>query len=62
VSRISTPFDLFIQDVSIWLGETWFFFVIAALAIAAVAVVVVSKLRARDRAQQLPQYRRTESL
>lgn len=58
VSRITTPFDRFMNDFMTWLDTAWYVWVALILAVAlAVAVVVISKSRARARAR-VPQYRR----
>lgn len=61
MARITTPFDSFIADLSVWIDSAWFVWI--ALAVAAVAVVVIvsiTKVRARARAR-IPQYRRSTS-
>ncbi len=58
VSRITTPFDHFMADFRAWLDTAWYIWVAMAAIIAIiVAVVVISKLRARALAR-VPQYRR----
>ena len=59
--RIATPFDQFLEDLSAWMADSWYFGLIAVALIAAViAIVWVSKVRARSRART-PQYRRRDS-
>ncbi len=62
VSRITTPFDRFMDDLLTWLDSAWYVWVAIAVTIAIiVAVVVISKARARARAR-VPQYRRQLNL
>ena len=58
VTRITTPFDSFMNDLTTWLDSAWYLWVAMAATIAIiVAVVVISKRRALARAR-VPQYRR----
>lgn len=58
MARITTPFDSFVADLSVWIDGAWFVWVALAVTIALVVVIVsVSKVRARARAR-IPQYRR----
>ncbi|CAN5225969.1 hypothetical protein BH11ACT5_BH11ACT5_15500 [soil metagenome] len=58
MSRTTTPFDSFIDDLSSWIDCAWFGWVALAITVALVVVIVtVTKVRARARAR-IPQYRR----
>ena len=58
MSRTTTPFDSFIDDLSGWIDSAWFVWVALAIAVAVVVVIVaVTKVRARAKAR-VPQYRR----
>ena len=59
MARITTPFDSFIDDLSVWLDSAWFVWIALAAAIVAVVVIVsITKVRARAKAR-IPQYRRS---
>ena len=61
MTRITTPFDSFVADVSAWLDSAWFVWIAVAAAVVVVVVAVsVTKARARARAR-IPQYRRSAS-
>lgn len=58
MARITTPFDSFVDDLSVWLDGAWFVWIALAMTIVVVVVIVaVTKVRARARAR-IPQYRR----
>ena len=58
MTRIATPFDLFLRDFLAWVDSAWFVWIALAVAIALVVVIVsITKVRARSRSR-LPQYRR----
>ena len=58
VTLITTPFDHFMADVVVWLDSAWYLWAAAAILVAGVvAIVAVSKSRARARSR-VPQYRR----
>ena len=61
VTRLTTPFNDFIDDLSAWIDSAWFVWIALGITIALVIVIVaVTKVRARARAR-VPQYRRRES-
>lgn len=61
MTRNTTPFDSFVDDLLVWIDSAWFVWISLAIAIALVVVVVsITKVRARAR-DRVPQYRRTES-
>ena len=61
MTRITTPFDQFTNDLATWLDSAWLVWIAMALAIGMVIVIVtISKARARSRAR-IPQYRRQRS-
>jgi uncharacterized membrane protein len=58
--RVVTDFDQFLTSTRIWLDGAWYLWVIIAAGIGVVlAIIAVSKVRARSRAR-VPQYRRSE--
>ena len=60
VTRIATPFDQFMAELNAWLDGAWYMWIVALLVVAGVvAIVAMSKVRARARAHA-PQYRRSE--
>lgn len=57
---VVTDFDQFLTTTRIWLDGAWYLWVIIAAGIGVVlAIIAVSKVRARARAR-VPQYRRSE--
>lgn len=55
---ITTEFDQFMHDLMSWLDTAWYVWVAMALMVVLfVAVVIISKVRARTR-RRVPQYRR----
>ncbi len=55
---IVTQFDQFMQDLLNWLDSAWYVWVaMATCFVLVVAIVVISKARARIR-RRIPQYRR----
>ena len=61
MARITTPFDSFVADLSVWIDSAWFVWIALAITVALVVVIVaVTKVRARAR-DRVPQYRRHES-
>ena len=58
VPHLTTPLDLFMDDLFTWLDSAWFVWIAMALSIAAVvAIVSISKARGRAR-DRVPHYRR----
>lgn len=54
-------FDQFLADARIWLDGAWYLWVIVAAVFAVIiAIVAVSKVRARSK-ERVPQYRRGTS-
>lgn|GEM_PF-5102924 len=61
MTRITSPFDSFVDDLSAWIDSAWLVWIALAITIALVIVIVsVSKVRARAR-DRIPQYRRHET-
>jgi uncharacterized membrane protein len=58
--RVVTDIDQFLTSARIWLDGAWYLWVIIAAGIGVVlAIIAVSKVKARARAR-VPQYRRGE--
>ena len=61
VARITTPFDAFMDQFTVWASDMWFLWIAAAVTLAVViALAVLSRSRARARAR-IPRYRRRDS-
>ena len=61
VASMTTPFDTFVDELSIWANDLWFVWITVAVVVAAVVgLVAITRSRARARAR-VPRYRRHDS-
>jgi len=61
VASMTTPFDTFVDEFSIWANDMWLLWITVAIVVATViGLVVLTRSRARARAR-IPRYRRRDS-